>query len=148
MLSNRGIRDGNRELSEIPLDNKEIKPVSPKGNQPWIFVGRTDAEAPILWLPDTKNWVIGKYPDAGKDWKQEEKETTEDEMVGRHHRFDGHEATSPGSWWWWGRPGMLQSMGHKESDTTERLNWTDSWICLIFTSLPCSRSEEGRKGKG
>ena len=72
---------------ENPLDCKEIKQVSPKGNQPWIFIGRTDAEAevPILWLPDAKNWLIGKDPDAGKDWRQEEKGTTEDEMVGWHH---------------------------------------------------------------
>ena len=74
-------------------DCKEIKPVNPKGNQPWIFIGRTDAEAetPIIWPPDAKNWLIGKDPDAGEDWRQGEKETTEDEMVGRHHRLDGHE---------------------------------------------------------
>ena len=68
---------------ESPLDNKEIKPVNPKGNQPWIFIGRTDAEAetPILWLPHAKSWVIGKDSDAGRDWGQEEKGTTEDEMV-------------------------------------------------------------------
>ena len=67
-----------------PLDNKEIQPVRPKGNQPWILIGRTDVEAepPALWPPDVKNWLIGKDPDAGKDWRQEEKETTEDEMVG------------------------------------------------------------------
>ena len=75
---------------ESPLDSKEIKPVHPKGNQLWIFTGRTDAEAPILWPPDVKNWLIGKDPDAGKDWRQEEKGMTEDEMVGWHHRFDGH----------------------------------------------------------
>ena len=68
---------------ESPLDSKEIKPVNPKGNQPWIFIGRTDAEAeaPILWPPDEKNQLTGKYPDAGKDWRQKEKGTTEDEMV-------------------------------------------------------------------
>ena len=67
-----------------PLDSKEIKPVHPKGNQPWIFIGRTDAEAeaPILWPPDAKGWLIGKDPDAEKDWGQEEKGSTEDEMVG------------------------------------------------------------------
>ena len=76
-----------------PLDSKEIKPVDPKGNQSWIFIGRTDAEAetPILWPPDAENWLIGKDPDAGKDWRQEEKEMTEDEMVGWHHRLNGHE---------------------------------------------------------
>ena len=78
---------------ESHLDCKEIKPVNPKGNQSWIFIGRTDAEAetPILWPPDWKNWLIGKDPDAGKDWRWEEKGTTEDEMVGWHHWLDGHE---------------------------------------------------------
>ena len=75
---------------ESPLGCKEIQPVNPKGNQSWIFIGRTDAEAeaPILWPPDVKNWFIGKDPVAGKDWRQEEKGTTEDEMVGWHHRLD------------------------------------------------------------
>ena len=78
---------------ESPLDCKEIKPVNPKGNQSWIFIGRTDieVEAPILWPPDGKNWLTGKDPDAGKDWRQEEKGMTEDEMVGWHHWFDGIE---------------------------------------------------------
>ena len=77
---------------ESPLDCKEIQPVNPKGNQSWIFNGRTDAEdeAPILWPPDVKSWLIGKDPDAGKDWGQEKKGTTEDEMVGWHHRYNGH----------------------------------------------------------
>ena len=79
---------------ESPLDCKEIKPVNPKGNQSWILIGRTDAEAeaPILWLPDVKNWLTGKDPDAGKDWRQEEKLTAEDEMAGWHHHFNGHES--------------------------------------------------------
>ena len=78
---------------ENPLDCKEIQPVHPKGNQSWIFIGRTDAETetPILWPPDMKNWLFGKDPDAGKEWRQEEKGTTEDEMVGWHHQLDGHE---------------------------------------------------------
>ena len=78
---------------ESPLDCKEIKPVNPKRNQSWIFIGRTDAEAEalILWLSDAKNWLIWKDPDAGKDWGQEEKEITEDEMVGWHHWLNGHE---------------------------------------------------------
>ena len=78
---------------ESPLDSKEIHPVNPKRNQSWKFIGRTDAEAetPIFWPPDTKNWLMGKDPDAGKDWRQEEKGMTEDEMVGWHHRLDGHE---------------------------------------------------------
>ena len=77
---------------ESPLDSKEIQPVPPKGNQSWIFIGRTDAEAEssILWPPDAKNWLIGKDPDAGKDWRQE-KGTTEDANVGWHHQLDGHE---------------------------------------------------------
>ena len=76
-----------------PLDCKEIQPVHPKGNQSWIFIGRTDTEAetPTLWPPDAKNWLIWKDPDAGKDWRQEEKEIAEDEMVGWHHQLYGHE---------------------------------------------------------
>ena len=78
---------------ESPVDIMEIKAVNPKGNKPWIFIGRIDAEAeaPILWPPDVKNWLTGKYLDAGKDWRQEEKEMTEDEMVGWHHQLNGHE---------------------------------------------------------
>ena len=76
---------------ESPLDCKEIKPVHPKGNQPWVFIGRTDAEAPILLPPDVKYWFLRKDPDAGKDWRQE-KGKTEDEMVGWHHWLDGHES--------------------------------------------------------
>ena len=78
---------------ESPLNCKEIQPVNLKGNQSWIFIGRTDAETeiPILWPPDTKSWLIGKDPDAGKDWGQEEKGVTEDEMVGWHHQCNGHE---------------------------------------------------------
>ena len=76
---------------ESPLDCKEIQPVHPKGDQSWMFTGRTDAEIPILWPPDAKSWLIGKDPDAGKDWGQEEKGTTEDEMVGWHHLLNRHE---------------------------------------------------------
>ena len=78
---------------ESPLGSKEIKPVNSKGNQPWVFIERTDAEAeaPILWPPDAKSWLIGKDPDAGKDWGQEEKRMTEDEMAGWHHQLDRHE---------------------------------------------------------
>ena len=78
---------------ESPLDCKEIQPVNLKGNQSWIFIGRTDAEdeTPMLWPPDARNWLICKDPDAGKDWRQEEKGTTEDEMVGWHHQLKGHE---------------------------------------------------------
>ena len=101
---------------ESLLSCKEIKPVNPKGNQSWIFIGRTDAEAetPIFWPPDEKNWLIGKDPDAGKDWRQE-KGTTKDEMVGWHHWLDGHEfKQAPGVGWWIGKPGMLQSMGSQK----------------------------------
>ena len=82
-----------RRLLESPLDCKEIQPVHPKGNQSWIFIGRTDVEAetPILWPPDVKNWLNGKDPEAGKDWRWEEKGTTEDEMAGWHHQLNGHE---------------------------------------------------------
>ena len=78
---------------ESPLDSKKIKPVNPKGNQPWIFTGRTDVEAetPILWPPDAKSWLIGKDPGAGKDWTQEEKGTTEDKMAEWRHWLNGHE---------------------------------------------------------
>ena len=76
---------------ESPLDCKMIKPVNPKGNKSWVFIGRTDADASILWPPDVKNWLIVKDPDAGKDWWQEEKGTIENEMVGWHHWLDGHE---------------------------------------------------------
>ena len=94
---------------ESPLDSKDIKPVSPKGNQSWTFIGRTDTEpeALILWLPDVKSWPIGKGPDAGKEWRQEEKGSTEDEMVGWHHRVWENSR----SWWWTEKPGVLQSIG-------------------------------------
>ena len=79
---------------ENPLDSKEIRPVNPKWNPPWIFTGRTDieVETPVLWSPDENSWLIDKDPDAGKDWGQEEKGTTEDEMVGWHHQLSGHES--------------------------------------------------------
>ena len=114
---------------ESPLDCKEIQPVNPKGNQPWIFIGRTnvEAETPILWPPDAKNWLTGKDPDAGKDWRQKEKGTTKDEMVGWHHRLNGHEfeqALGVGDGQ--GSLGCCSPLGCKESDTTERLNWSES----------------------
>ena len=98
-----------------PLDCKEIQPVHPKGNQSWAFIGRTDVEAktPILWPPDAKRLLIWKEPDAGKDWGQEEKGMTEDEMVGWHHRLTQWTQVwvNSGSWWWTGRPGVLRFMG-------------------------------------
>ena len=103
------------------LDCTEIKPVNPKGNQSWTFIGRTDAkvEAPILWPPDEKSWLIRKDPDTGKDWRQEEKGMTEDEMVGWYHWLNGHMNLSKL------RELVMWLFGHKESDTTERLNWID-----------------------
>ena len=109
---------------ERPLDCGKIQPVHPKGNQSWIFIRRTDAEAetPILWPPDTKSWLIGKDPDAGKDWIRE-KGTTEDEMV-EWHQWTWVWVNS-GSWWWTGRPGMLHSMGSQRvgHDWVTELNW-------------------------
>ena len=113
---------------ESPLDGKEIQPVHPTGNQSWIITGRTDAEAetPILWPPDAKNWLIRKDPDTGNDWRQEEKGTTEDEMVGWHHRLKGHESEwKPGVGDGTGGLACCSSWGHKESDITERLNSTE-----------------------
>ena len=119
---------------ESPLDGKDIKPVNPKGNQSWIFIRRTDAEAEIsiLWPLDAKNWLIGKDSDAGKDWRQE-KGTTEDEMVGWHHQLDGHEFEQTS------RVGDGQGSlvcyspwDHKESDMTEQLNWTELSLSFIL----------------
>ena len=115
-------------LPHVPRDSKEIKPFNPKGNQPWIFIGRTDAEAetPVLWPPDAKSWLIGKDPDAGKDWRQEEKGTTEDEMVGWHHWLNGHEfEQTPGVGDGQGGLACCSPWSCKELDVTERLNWTD-----------------------
>ena len=107
------------QTPENPLDCKEIQPVNPKGNQSWIFIGRTDAEAPILWPPDAKTWLIRKDPEAGKDWGQGEEDD---------RGWDGWMASltqwtwvwvSSGSWWWTGKPGLLQSMGSQ----TVRHNW-------------------------
>ena len=108
-----------------PLDSKEIKPVNPKGNQPWIFIGRTDAEAeiPILWPPDVKSQLIGKDPDPGKDWRQEERGMTEDEMLGWHHQLNGHEfEQTAGDSKWQGSLAFCSPWGCKESDMTEWLN--------------------------
>ena len=112
---------------ESPLDCKEIQPVHPKGDQSWVLIGRTDTEAPILWPPDAKNWVLEKDPDAGKDWRQEEKGMTEDEMVGWHHRLDRHEfEQAPGVGDGQGGLVCCSPWGRKESDMTEQLNWTES----------------------
>ena len=131
---------------ENPLDCKKIQPVHPKGTQSWIFTGRTDAEAeaPILWSPDAKSWLTGKDPDAGKDWRWEEKETTEDEMVGWHHRLNGHEfeeAPGVGD----GQRSLVccSPWGHKESDTTEWLNWTEYTTVYMYYNLDCFDNRSG-----
>ena len=140
-----------------PLDCKEIQPVSPRGNQSWIFIGRTDSEAevPIFWPPDTKSQWIGKDPDAEKNWRQEEKGTTEDEMVGWHHWLNEHEfRQTPGESEGQGSLACCSPWGYKELDTTEWLNWTELnwrlsfiyvvtkyWLySLCCTKGPCSLS--------
>ena len=117
---------------ENPLDNKKIKPINPKGNQSWIFIGRTDAEAetPTLWPSDAKNWLIGKDPDAGKDWRQEEKGMTEDETVGWHHQLNGHEfEQAPGAGEGQGSLACCSPWDRQESDTTEGLNNSNKCNC-------------------
>ena len=129
---------------ESPLNCKEIQPVHSKGDQSWVFFERTDAKAetPILWPPHAKSWLIGKDSDAGRDWGQEEKGMTEDEMAGWHHQLDGRESQ-------WtlgvgdGQGGLAccNSWGHKESDTTERLNWTElieAWVGFYHKKLKAS----------
>ena len=118
---------------EGPLDCKEIQPVNSKGNQSWIFIGKTDTEAetPIFWPPDAKSWLIWKDPDVGKDWRQKEKGTAEDEMAGWHHWLNGLESE-------WtlgigdGQGGLAccDSWGCRELDMTEWLNWTDDLIIV------------------
>ena len=111
---------------------KEIQPVHPKGDQSWVFIGRTyvEAETPIVWPPDAKSWLIWKDPDAGKDWGGEENGKTEDEMVEWHHWVNGHEFG-----WWAGRPGMLQSMGSQRVGhhlATEQQQYPEMlWYCLL-----------------
>ena len=114
-----------KKTLESPLDTKEIKSVNPKGSQPWILIGRIDAEAPILWPPDLRTWITGKDLDAGKDWRQEERGTTEDEMVGWHHWLNGREfeqALGDGD----GQGGLVccSLRGRKQSDTIEWLKNT------------------------
>ena len=121
---------------ENPLDCKEIQPVHPKGDQPWVVFGRTDAKAetPVLWPPHANSWLTRKDSDAGRDWGQEEKGTTEDEMAGWHHQLNGHGfGWTPGVGD--GQEGLAccDSWGRKKSDMTERLNWTEE---------KCTRTEK------
>ena len=120
-------------LLNVSLDCKEILSVHPKGNQSWIFIARTDVEVetPILWPLDGKNWLIWKDPDAGKGWRWEDKGPTEDEMVGWHHRLDGHCLSllnSPGVSEGQGSLVCCRPWGHKELDKTEWLNWTEKLV--------------------
>ena len=123
---------------ESPLDCKEIQPVHSRGDQSWVFLGRTDveAESPILWPLHAKSWLIRKDPDAGREWGQEEKEMTVGEMAGWHHRLNGWVWVNSGSWWWTGRPGVLRFMGSQRvrHDWATELNWTElmvSWFSLL-----------------
>ena len=120
------MENSSRETLENLLDCWEMKPVNSKGNQSWIFIGKTDAEAetPILWAPDVKNWIIGKDSDAGRDWRQDENRMTEDEMVGWHHRVDAHEfGQAPGVGVGQGSLVCCSPWGCKESDMTKQLKW-------------------------
>ena len=146
---------------ESPLDCKEIQPVHCKGDQSWVFIGRTDAKAetPIFWPPHEKSWLTGKDSDAGRDWGQKEKGTTEDEMAGWHHRLDGRESEwTPGVDDGQGGLACCDSWGRKESDTTERLNWTELnwrswfmycwspvWRILSITLLVCEMCAVGQQ---
>ena len=121
---------------ESPLGCKKIQPVHPKGDQSWVFIGRThvEAETPILWPPDVKSWLIWKDPNSGKDWRQEEKGRTEDDMTGCHHWLNRHEfGETPGVGDGQGGLACCGSWGHKESDTSERLNWTEEYYSSILS---------------
>ena len=127
------------------LDCKEIQPVHLNpGDQSWVFTGRTDVEAetPILWPPDAKSWLIWKDPDAGNDWGQEEKGTTEDETVGWHHRLNGHGfGWTPGVGDGQGGLVYCGSWGRKESDMTEWLNWLTDWIFeILMAHIKCEQT--------
>ena len=131
---------------ESPLDSKEIKPVNPKGNQQWMFIGRTDAETepPILWPPDAKGRLTGKDPDAWKDWRQEEKGMIEDDMVGCYHWLNRHEfEQTPGNGEGQGGLACCSPMDCKESDITERLNSNNKTI--TWTRLSEKRTFENMK---
>ena len=131
---------------ESPLDCKEIQPAHSRGDQSWVFIGRTDAEAetPVLWPPHAKNWLTGKDPDARRDWRQEGKGTTEDEMAGWHHWLHGREFEwTLGVGDAQGGPACCDSWGRKESHTTERMNWTDPWFNSVFHPKLSFESDPG-----
>ena len=133
MLLNCGVGEDSWES----LDCKEIQPVHSEGGQPWDFFGGNDAgaETPVLWPTHAKSWLTGKDSDAGRDWRQEEKGTMEDEMAGWHHWLDGCESEwTPGVGYEQGGLACCDSWGHKESDKTERLNWTE--LMTIFSIHP------------
>ena len=122
------------------MNCKEIQAIHPKGNQSWIFIGRTDTEAetPILWPPDVKNWLILKDPVAEKDWRQEEKGTTEDEMAGWNQWTQWIWVwINSGSWWWTGRPGVLQAMGSQRirHNWVTELNWTEMFKEVLISRI-------------
>ena len=141
-----------KKILESPLDSKEIKPLNPKGNQPWIFTGRTDAEAeaPVLWPPDVRSRLAGVDPDAGKDWGQKEKGAAEDEMVRRHHRLNSQKCEQT-----LGDSGRQRSLacyrpwGHKKLDLTKRLNNGNTTfikkisLCSLILSLKESYHKKG-----
>ena len=127
---------GVEKIRESPLDYKEIQPFHPKGDQSWVFIGRTDVEAetPVLWPPDVKNGLIGKDLDAGKDWRKEEKGMTENEMVGWHHWLNGHEfEQTPGDVEGQGSLACCSPWGGKESDMTEQMNENNTAIRVLNT---------------
>ena len=136
---------------ESPLDCKEIQPVHPKEDQSWVFIGKTDVEAetPILWPPDVKSWLTGKDPDAGKDWEQEVKGTTEDEMVEWYHQLNGHGfGWTPRVHDGQGGLACYGSWGCKELDMTERLNWTElNWTRWTLVKCKCWFSRSGAEPK-
>ena len=150
MLLNCGVGEDSWESLGLQRD----PPVHPKGDQSWIFIGRTDVEVetPVFWPPDMKNWLIWKDPDAGKDWRQEKKGTTEDEMVGWHYWLNGHEFESaPGVVDRQGGLACCSPWGRKDSDTTEQLNWTElhtllrRTVYLLHICVALLLTQEGMK---
>ena len=138
---------------ESPLDCKEIQSVHPKGNQSWIFIGKTDdeaeAEAPILWPPHAKNWLIWKVPDAGNVWRWEEKGMTEMRWLDGITDLMNMSLSELRSWWWTGRPGVLQSMGSQRvgHDWATELNWSENDACFIEQVFKSVSSQKHRKKK-